>query len=146
MIVRRDFIALGVSALVAVALPLILLQPGAQPIADAPIAAQQPIAPPPQPAPSSAFERTLFAAVPAAADESALQDAPALIGIVGRLDQDAVALVRTADGTSRTLAVGASVDGWKLESLSIDAGYFTRGAQRVRVPLPASDAPSDPAQ
>jgi hypothetical protein len=146
MIARRDFIALGVSGLVAVALPLILLQPGAQPVADAPIAAQQPIAPPPQPALSSAFERTLFAAVPAAADESAPQDAPALIGIVGRLDQDAVALVRTADGTSRTLAVGASVDGWKLESLSIDAGYFTRGAQRVRVPLPTSDAPSDPAQ
>ncbi|MDF7777932.1 hypothetical protein P1X14_21935, partial [Sphingomonas sp. AOB5] len=93
----------------------------------------------PRPALSSAFERTLFGAVPAETD-SAPQDAPALVGIVGRLDQDAVALVRTADGTSRTLAVGASVDGWKLESLSIDAGFFTRGTQRVRVPLPTADA------
>ncbi|NML05663.1 hypothetical protein [Sphingomonas sp. G-3-2-10] len=146
MIDRRDLIALGVSGAVAVAMPLALLQPGAQPVADAPAATQQPIAPPPQPALSSAFERTLFGSSPAAADESAPQDAPALIGIVGRLDQDAVALVRTADGTSRTLAVGASVDGWKLESLSIDAGYFTRGAQRVRVPLPSSDAPADALQ
>ncbi|MET0246527.1 MAG: hypothetical protein ABW182_07230 [Sphingomonas sp.] len=102
-------------------------------------AAAAPRAAPPAPALSSAYERTLFAAPAGLAAERAPQDAPALVGIVGRLDQDAVALVKTAEGSTRTLAVGASVDGWKLESLSIDAGYFTRGAQRVRVPLPTAD-------
>jgi hypothetical protein len=66
-------------------------------------------------------------------------DAPALVGVVGRLGEDAVALVRTAQGSTRALRIGESVDGWTLASLAIDAAFFTRGAQRVRVPLPAGE-------
>jgi hypothetical protein len=86
-------------------------------------------APPPL---SAALERPLFDA-PAAAE--ALADAPELVGIVGRLDQDAVAMVRGRDGAMRTLRPGEGVDGWQLRSLAIDAAYFTRGTQSARVAL-----------
>ena len=95
-----------------------------------------PLAESPTPPLAATFERPLFGA-PAQAEDAGLPgDAPALVGIVGRLGADAVALVRTADGTTRALQVGESVDGWQLASLAIDAAFFTRGAQRVRVPLP----------
>ncbi len=82
---------------------------------------------------SAALERPLFdpgeGQVPA--------DAPELVGIVGRLDRDAVAMVRGRDGGVRTLRPGEGVDGWQLRSLAIDAAYFTRGAQSARVGLNA---------
>jgi hypothetical protein len=85
---------------------------------------------------AAAYERPLFGGR-ADTEEAALPaDAPALVGIVGRLGADAVALVRNADGATRALQIGESVDGWQLASLAIDAAFFTRGAQRVRVPLP----------
>ncbi|NIJ20770.1 hypothetical protein FHS95_002462 [Sphingomonas naasensis] len=136
MSARHDRIAVGLAGGFAVLMPLFLLVAGkaGQPAvqeekAPTPLVARQ--APPLV----AAFERPLFAK-PAEADAAAPGDAPALIGIVGRLGQDAVALVRTADGTTRALQIGESVDGWQLASLAIDAAYFTRGAQRVRVPLP----------
>lgn len=93
------------------------------------VAASQPL--------SAVHGRKLFAG---AAGEAALPaDAPELIGIVGRIGSDAVAMVRGADGGSRTLKVGEAIDGWTLASLAIDAAYFTRGNQRLRVPLPAGD-------
>ncbi|RZM11339.1 MAG: hypothetical protein EOP68_04065 [Sphingomonas sp.] len=61
-----------------------------------------------------------------------------MLGIIGRLNDDAVALVRTADGT-RALKIGDSVDGWSLASLAADAAFFTRGAERVRVAMPAGE-------
>ena len=136
MIARRDAIALGAAAVVAVAMPLLLLMPGRDAPAPERRAAAQPLSAPPQPTLAAAFTRPLFGGAPAETAESAPQDAPELVGIVGRLDQDAVALVRTADGSSRTLKIGESVDGWVLAGLAIDAAFFTRGAERVRVPLP----------
>lgn len=136
MIARGEAIALGAAGLVAVAMPVLLLMPGAGKAPAARPRAQPALAAPEQPPLSAAFDRTLFGSPPADAAETPV-DAPQLIGIVGRLDQDAVALVRTADGNSRTLKVGDSVDGWKLESLAIDAAFFTRGNERQRVPLPA---------
>jgi hypothetical protein len=130
--------ALGLAGGWAVLMPLILLVPRSAP--DEPeIAAQlpAPLATPASAPPLSAvYERPLFEA--AEAEQTALPgDAPALVGIVGRLGADAVALVRSADGATRALQIGESVDGWQLASLAIDAAFFTRGAQRVRVPLPA---------
>lgn len=69
------------------------------------------------------------------AEAQAPADAPDLVGIVGRLDQDAVAMVRGQDGGVRTLRPGEGVDGWQLRSLAIDAAYFTRGTQSARVTL-----------
>ena len=87
---------------------------------------------------AAAFTRPVFAA--SAEATPAVADAPVLVGVVGRLMHDAVALVRTADGSTRTLGPGGSVDGWRLESLAADAAYFTRGNQRARVPMPGEDA------
>ena len=128
--------ALGLTGGFAVLMPLVLLVPRNIPD-DKEFAVQPPapLATQATPAPLSAvYERPLFGA---AAEAEAPADAPALVGIVGRLGADAVALVRSADGTTRALPVGESVDGWQLASLAIDAAFFTRGAQRVRVPLPA---------
>jgi len=136
VIARRDWIALGVSGAVAIAMPVLLLMPGRAAPAPARPRAAPPLAAPDQPPLAAAFDRTLFGSPPAETSE-APADAPQLVGIVGRLDRDAVAIVRTANGDSRTLKVGDSVDGWKLESLAIDAAFFTRGTERQRVPLPA---------
>ncbi|TGX54414.1 hypothetical protein E5A73_09060 [Sphingomonas gei] len=119
-------------------MPLVLLVPLGGPDEGAgPVPRSMPLAAPAASPPlAAAYERSLFGA-PAQAEDAAPGDAPELVGVVGRLGADAVALVRTADGATRALQIGESVDGWQLASLAIDAAFFTRGAQRVRVPLPA---------
>lgn len=137
-IARRDAIVLGVAALVACAMPALLLPDWGGRRAAKVEAADAPLAAPNPPPLAAAYQRPLFAL--ADPEEAALPgDAPPLVGIVGRLGADAVALVRTAEGRTRTLAIGESVDGWRLESLAIDAAFFTRGSDRVRVPLPAGE-------
>lgn len=136
MIGRRDRVALAIAGAVAVAVPLALLLPAKPGRAPAPAPAMHPVAVTPAPPLAAAYERSLFASGPAES-AAAPADAPALVGIVGRLGEDAVALVRTAEGTTRALHIGDSVDGWSLASLAIDAAFFTRGTERVRVPLPA---------
>nr|WP_243846827.1 hypothetical protein [Sphingomonas japonica] len=134
---RAERLALIAAALASVLVCGWLTLPHATRIA--PQAEVAPLALPPAPPPGdAAFRRALFA--PAAlAVEDAPADAPALAGIVGRIDADAVALVHTSLGETRTLKPGEAVDGWTLQSLAIDAAYFTRGNARVRVPLPAGD-------
>lgn len=132
---RREWVALGAAGVIAIAMPVLLLMPGADKAPTTRPASQPALAAPPQAPLAAAFDRTLFGNAPAETADAPV-DAPALVGIVGRLDQDAVAMVRTAGGTTRTLRIGESVDGWKLESLAIDAAFFTRGTERQRVPLP----------
>ncbi len=120
----------------AILVPLALVQPYAgTPAPDR--FEQAPLPAPPVPPPlRAAFAHPLFAAP--VIESAPPADAPQLIGIVGRLGRDAVALVRGSDGT-RTLAPGDSVDGWQLRSLAIDAAYFTRGGQSARVAVPGND-------
>lgn len=137
MIARRDAIALGVAGAFAALTPLVLLASAER---QSPMSARRALPPLTAPAPkalTAAYERPLFGLPEGVATEALPQDAPALVGVAGRLGADAVALVRGADGTTRTLAIGESVEGWQLASLAIDAAFFTRGAQRIRVPLPA---------
>lgn len=129
----KDKLVLTCAAGFAVTVPLVALwphafapRPGGRPVVSA-------ITPPPVPEIAAVYERPLFAV--AEGGEEMPVDAPALVGIAGRLNKDAVALVRLADGNSRTLGVGESVDGWRLESLAIDAAFFTRGRERVRVAM-----------
>ncbi|HVJ02774.1 MAG TPA: hypothetical protein VM662_11375 [Sphingomonas sp.] len=136
MIARRDILALAGAGAVALLTPLLLLPTAKQPVPAQESATLQPLAVPQVPPLAAAYERALFAPAGGVEAEAPPQDAPALVGVAGRLGADAVALVRTADGSTRTLAIGESVDGWQLASLAIDAAFFTRGAQRVRVPLP----------
>ncbi|MFZ3484715.1 hypothetical protein [Sphingomonas sp. 3-13AW] len=125
------------AALVAAAMPALLLR--APVPAAAPAQGEPPLGAPREAPPlAAAFTRPVFAA--SAEATPAVADAPVLVGVVGRLMHDAVALVRTADGSTRTLGPGESVDGWRLESLAADAAYFTRGNQRARVPMPGEDA------
>lgn len=120
------FLAAAIGVPLAFALPRLFEKPPTLPtVAAAPVVWA---GPPPL---SASLERSLFEA-PAA---EAPADAPELVGIVGRLDQDAVAMVRGRDGAMRTLRPGEGVDGWQLRSLAIDAAYFTRGTQSARVAL-----------
>ncbi len=130
----RTHVLLAAAVLIAIAVPPWLLREpvrtGASLPVDRPLAA--PAAPPPL---RAAFARTLFAPPPA---DALPDDAPQLLGVVGRLGRDAVAMVRGAGGT-RTLSPGDSIDGWQLRSLAIDAAYFTRGGQTARVPMPGGE-------
>lgn len=63
-------------------------------------------------------------------------DAPELIGIVGRIPHDAVAMVRTDAGTTDTMRPGETHFGWRLEAITRDAALFRRGTVRRRVDLP----------
>lgn len=138
-VTRADRMALIAAGLIAVGVPALVLGLAPDPAAG-PEGASALLAPAPPPAVQSVYTRDLFAAagVPEA-EAPPPADAPQLVGIVGRIGSDAVALVRGAGGT-RSLAIGESVDGWTLEALSIDAAAFTRGGQRIRVPLPAGEA------
>ena len=140
---RSEALALGGAALFAVVMPVTLLWPGAAQQAPVRATEVRAVVPPPMPAVAAVYERGLFAAVETGEETPA--DAPALVGIAGRLNRDAVALERLADGSSRSLGVGESVDGWRLESLAIDAAFFTRGRERVRVAMGTPDATEEPA-
>lgn len=134
---RTSIGAIGAAGLVAVAMPVLLLRPGTAPVVEA-SGGQPLLAPTARPPLGALFGRSLFGGAAPVADDAPLPpDAPQLAGIVGRIGSDAVAMIKSTDGTTRTLAVGESIDGWRLESLAIDAGFFTRGTERLRVPLPA---------
>lgn len=136
---RESIAALMLAGGIAVAMPLLLLRPGTAPPVE--VRGGQPLlAPVPRPPLGALYARALFnggAGEGVAADTPLPDDAPQLAGIAGRIGNDAVALVKGANGATRTLAVGEGVDGWRLESLAIDAAFFTRGTRRLRVPLPA---------
>ncbi|UUL83941.1 hypothetical protein [Sphingomonas qomolangmaensis] len=122
-------------ALLAIATPaVVLLAPSPEPLRALSSPSQTTLAA--RPPLDAALGRSLFGAVTEARATPA--DAPALVGIAGRLNVDAVAMVRTSEGASRTLAVGEAVDGWQLRALAIDAAFFTRGTQEARVPMPGS--------
>ena len=135
---RRARWALGASAAVAVLTPALLLIPVAAPPPARPAAAAPPLAPPPLPPPEALYRRMLFGVEAAPAVPG---DAPELLGIVGRIDADAVAMVRAGDGSTRSLRPGESVDGWRLEALAADAASFARGGETVRVGVGGSDEP-----
>ena len=134
---RRDRVAVGAAGLFALLMPAALLFPRGVPDSSTREKDSAPLRPVAPAALAAAYERPLFAAAPAAAEGELPADAPQLVGVVGRLGQDAVALVRSEGGPARALRIGESVDGWRLASLAIDAAFFTRGAKQIRVPLPA---------
>lgn len=138
---RPEWIGLALAGAVAIGMPLVLLLPGKADKAPRTAPVPVPIGAGSMTPLARAYERPLFGAAEPA---EAPADAPQLVGIVGRLNVDAVALVKSSDGATRTLRVGESVDGWSLASLAIDAAFFTRGAERVRVPLPIEPSGAEP--
>lgn len=130
-------IGIWLAAAAAVIVPAVLLWPErvALPPYDQPAAAR--MAPAEAPPLKAALSRSLFGPMFDAPGEAAeIEGAPQLVGIAGRLPDDAVALVRGYDGRTNALRVGDSAEGWRLSALAIDAAFFTRGDERVRVGLP----------
>jgi len=72
-------------------------------------------------------------------DAAAEPGLPVLVGVVGRLPDAAVALVQSADGRSRTVAIGGADGDWRLEGLAADQAVFAKGARLVRVRMAAPD-------
>lgn len=124
------------AALLAIVLPVVLLG-RAMSVAPGEEGAEAPVEWIAVPSMGAAMARPLLTPV----DGGEVVGAPELVGIAGRLNVDAVAMVRGADGGVRALKPGEGVDGWQLRSLSIDAAYFTRGSQEARVPLDTESVP-----
>ncbi|MCH4892090.1 hypothetical protein GO308_03065 [Sphingomonas sp. SFZ2018-12] len=143
---RDQPLALPAAALAAIVVPMLVLalagRGGAAPARHRAPAPPIRIVPMAAEATPRLFSRPLFAPDRSVIGDGVPADAPALVGVVGRIDRDAVALVREAGGTgaARALAVGESIDGWRLVSLTIDAAYFERAGRRARVPLPGDPA------
>jgi hypothetical protein len=148
--VTRGHPATWLALFVLVALPASLLighaRPGA--VERGPDRHVNPIAPSPAGTLDHALARPLFAG-PAAdradgaitpPDEADPDGAPKIVGIVGRLPDHAVVLVRRASGGTRALSIGESFAGWRLESIAPTAASFTNNDRRVRAELPIGDA------
>lgn len=101
-----------------------------------------PASPPALASTAIAPTRALFVAP---ADEAlsgvvALPDAaPELIGIAGRLPDDAVAMLRFGDGTTRSLGKGAQAGGWRVLGIAADRVRLAyAGREHVAVLPPTS--------
>lgn len=63
---------------------------------------------------------------------------PELLGVAGRLPDDAEALVRTAAGSSARLRIGAAAGGWTVVAIAANAVTFEReGVRKVAELKPA---------
>jgi len=124
------------AAVTVAASGLLLVPAAAPPPRVPPSAAPATLRPAPPPTLDVALNRALFAEPdPAGSAPFAAADAPALVGIAGRLPDDIVALVRIDGGRTRSLRVGDGIDGWRLSAIAADAAFFTRGGEQVRATL-----------
>ncbi len=106
------------------------------------------------PSPAAAIQRLpIGPAVPAIAqmpmlftdglaDPVAAEEAlglPTLIGIAGRLPDDVEVLLRLREGSTRSVRIGESIEGWTLRSVAPDRAIFERGGRQkvlTIAPLP----------
>lgn len=134
------------AAILALLLPLSLLWWTAPTAAPPPLTGGGTVQASEVAAEASLIERRLFLPPLDPAKAPQIEGAPRLVGIAGRLPDDAVAMVRAGDGTTKILAVGQSHDGWTLKTLSPDAALFIRDGRQVRsfLPAPEPEAPDDP--
>ncbi len=134
----------AVAALLAVGLPAWLLSPLRY---SAPPPGRPAVARPQASADASLVAGSkLFRAEADGATTHMPEDAPELAGIIGRPPHDAVALIRSDGGGTRTLAPGQSFQGWRLEAVSAEAALFSRGPRQIRVTMPQADPTESPAQ
>lgn len=76
------------------------------------------------------------ASVPDTADDL---DRPELIGIAGRLPDDAQVLLRMPEGNTQSVAIGGKLDGWILKSIAADRAVFEKDGEQMVLtiaPLP----------
>lgn len=147
---NRPAAALIGAVALAIAAPLLVL--GGQPSEAPPVhpITLAPITPSPAGSLDAVLARSLFADdhghPPGPAEAAAGGDpsgggtdaaSPQIVGIVGRLPDQAVVLVRRPSGGIRTLGRGETTDGWRLESIAADAVLFVRGDRQERVEVSA---------
>lgn len=78
--------------------------------------------------------RLLFAPVAPAADMPASTAPPELVGIVGRMPNDAVAMIRLSDGETHSVRVGEDVMGWRVAAIAADRVRLVQGGrERIEV-------------
>lgn len=153
-LLKRRHIVIGLAAALAVWTPVALLGGGT----DLAPASSSPITTPLQPASvielSAALTQPIFAPdrLPPArtGDAAAIQAAanqppppppaavPTLVGVVVR-GRSGVALVKGADGQTRNLATGQSVDGWTMVGLNAQQAVFALNGERQTVALDFSN-------
>ncbi len=76
------------------------------------------------------------------ADEEAAPQAmpkPTLVGLVSRRRGKSVAIVKTSEGQTKTLAPGESADGWKLLAVGKTNARFSSGGEQVSISLDFSN-------
>jgi hypothetical protein len=83
--------------------------------------------------------RTIFASV-ATPDVAPISGTmPELVGIAGRIPDDAVAMLRLASGTTLALGRGATADGWRITAIAADRVTLVKdGRVHVAVLPPTS--------
>ena len=116
-------IAIGV----AVASPIVLLADRAPRTT----AMSQPLVPQSIPVARATPEATAIGALFAMAEPAAdLSDRPALVGIAGRLPDDAEAIVRTPEGQTKVIRRGDTAIGWTLIAIAADRAVFAKGGEQ----------------
>lgn len=76
------------------------------------------------------------AALPDTADSL---DRPELIGVAGRLPDDAQILLRMPEGNTQTVAIGGNLKGWTLKSIAADRAVLEKDGEQIVLtiaPLP----------
>ncbi|SIO20553.1 hypothetical protein SAMN02745824_3345 [Parasphingorhabdus marina DSM 22363] len=67
--------------------------------------------------------------------QSQMTPAPTLVGLVSKRRGKAVAIIKTHDGETKTLARGQSSDGWKLVSVRKNAAVFANAGENKTIGL-----------
>ena len=129
-----------VAVVAAAAIPLWLLADRpAPPVPAGPVIVLTAMPPTPLPA------RTLFAPSAITAEDAvpASGGVPRLMGIAGRLPDDAVALLRFSDGATRSLRRGEQAQGWTVAAIAADRVRLSHGGREHVEILPAIEGSAD---
>jgi hypothetical protein len=154
-LLQPRWIVPGAAALLAVAVPFWLLQPGEQPVETAPPLVVTDLALAPVGGLDQARAAPLFSSTRAPFDPAApppgsqgVEAAPAaspmplLVGLVSRARGRGVALVKGSNGQTVTIIPGESVDGWRLLAIGRDRATFASNGERRVAALDFSNKPS----
>jgi hypothetical protein len=141
-LLQTRWIVPGASALLAVAIPFWLLQPETRTIEEPPPVVVTDLAVAPiggleqaRNAPLFSPTRTRETQPPPAGNPEPAQATPpapmpALVGLVSSARGRGVALVKTGNGQTVTIAPGETVDGWRLVAIGRDRATFASNGER----------------
>ncbi len=141
-VLQPRWIVPGAAALLAVAVPIWLLQPGTSKVEDPPPLVVTDLAVAPVVGLDRARTAPIFSPTrtpaeqapppgsPEAAPAAAPSPMPVLVGLVSRTRGRGIALVKAGNGQTVTIAPGESVDGWQLVGIGRDRATFASNGER----------------